>query len=618
MLEAWFTFFWRVLEVMLGIGLVIFVHELGHFLVAKKVGIRVEVFSLGFGPAIVGVKRGDTEYRISWIPLGGYVKMAGENPDEPASGAADEFASKPVGARAAVIVAGVCMNAIFAVFGFLVAFKYGVKMEAPAVGQVQPGSAAEAAGLRYGDRILRIGSAEPLEFMDIALTAAYASGPLDFTIERRGEQKRISVEPRRAEGSPVQQLGFQHMDAVGKVEKGSAAEAAHIREGDWILGVNGKPIEAFEEFIAAVRESPGKPLPVEVRHEDDTYQTVTITPTPRQARTYGFTLSPLPMVDGVIPESPAAAAGLKSGDTILEIASATADVRTLSTRVGELATANPGTPISLKIRRAVGGAPGVTETPVIALVPRRDEASGQYRLGIKLGVGIVGDVAPASPAAAAGIAPGDRVILVKGKLFRNVDHFDRLANFPEMDKTPLKLTVVKDGAEGSTKSDQVSLTPVEVPGRTLGEAGIQPDYAFFMKRAAGIVEPVKLGFDRTYTFAEQVFLTFRGMFSSRIDPTTLGGPIGIAETAYRVSEYGFGKFLYFLAIISVNLAILNIFPIPILDGGHLVFLAIEKVKGTPVRPEVQAAAQWVGLAILLGLMIYVTKNDLTRVFFPGN
>src|SRR5438132_12187819 len=112
-------FLLRVLEVALGIGLVIFVHELGHFLVAKKVGIRVETFSLGFGPRLVGFVRGGTDYRLSAVPLGGYVKMAGESPDEARSGAHDEFAAKSVGARAAVISAGVIMNGIFAVVFFL-------------------------------------------------------------------------------------------------------------------------------------------------------------------------------------------------------------------------------------------------------------------------------------------------------------------------------------------------------------------------------------------------------------------------------------------------------------------------------------------------------------------
>ena len=123
----------------------------------------------------------------------------------------------------------------------------------------------------------------------------------------------------------------------------------------------------------------------------------------------------------------------------------------------------------------------------------------------------------------------------------------------------------------------------------------------------------RLGFNRTLMFTEQVFMTFQGMFARRIDPSTLGGPIGIAETAYRVSEHGLGKLLYFLAIISVNLAVLNLFPIPILDGGHLVFLGIEKLKGSPVSPNIQAGAQWVGLALLLFLMIYVTKNDIVRL-----
>jgi regulator of sigma E protease len=601
-MEALLVMIGRILQVALGIGFVIFVHELGHFLVAKKVGIRVEVFSLGFGPRLLGFRRGTTDYRISAIPLGGYVKMAGENPDEEPTGADDEFAAKPVGSRAAVIVAGVCMNAIFAVIGFLIAFKVGVRMDHAAVGPVQVGSAADQAGLRYGDRILKIGDETPLEFMDIGLAAAYASGELPLTIERRGETKEIRVTPRRV-NSPVQQLGFERIEGVYTVEKDSPAKQAGLEAGDWILVVNGAPVKSLGSYLGAIRDSPGKPVTLEVEKDGaEPARTITFTPKPVPARTFGMTIAPTPVISKVMDDSAAADAGLQKGDAVLEIGGAPAEAATLRERI---ASVPAGEPVKLVTRRG-------SERLEKAIVPRRD-ADGQARIGIMFGAGMVATVAPGSPAAAAGIEAGD-VILEVAKGPPAGFEADALDGYADPEETPAKAVPFKVWKAKTGERTTLALTPVDVAGKFVGAVGFDVATATFEKHVPGILEPIRLGFNRTKLFIEQVFLTFSGMFAKRIDPSTLGGPIGIAETAYKVSEYGFGKLIYFLAIISVNLAVLNIFPIPILDGGHLVFLGIEKVKGTPVAPSVQAAAQWVGLAMLLGLMIFVTKNDIVRTF----
>ena len=157
----------HMLAVVAGIGFLIFIHELGHFLVAKRMGVRVERFSLGFGPTIVGFRRGDTEYVLSWIPLGGYVKMAGENPGDPRAGAPDEFTSKPVWRRALIAVAGIAMNSVTALTAFVLAFQLGVEALSPVVGGTEAGWPAWEAGVREGDTLVAIGDTPLRSFEDL-------------------------------------------------------------------------------------------------------------------------------------------------------------------------------------------------------------------------------------------------------------------------------------------------------------------------------------------------------------------------------------------------------------------------------------------------------------------
>jgi len=608
-LEAWISSLFRMAQVGLGIGFVIFVHELGHFLVAKKVGVRVDVFSLGFGPRLFGFRRGVTDYRISAIPLGGYVSMAGEGSEE-GSGGADDFSAKSVGARSAVIVAGVVMNAIFAVLMFLLAFKVGVRMDEPAIGRVQPGKVAAEAGLRFGDRVISVNGEPTLEFMDLSLAAAYADGPLAIVVDRQGERVSVTCTPRRQDG-PIQQLGVERMYAVHKVREGSPAAKAGLRDGDWIVAIYGRPVSEFEDVLEAIRDAPERTLTFTVRRASGAFEAVPFTPGKREARTYGASVAPFPIVQRVSPDSAAEAAGLKPGDVILEIDGGAAHATSFADRIARTAA---GTAVALTLVRGDSG-----ERLPITVTPRADPKSpgAPPRLGILLGTGLLGDVAPGSPAAQAGLLPGDRIVGFGKKAAPDgvkIDLLERAANEPEAVREPLVLDVKRRGVEAPIR---VSLLPVTATGRFEGESGFGFATAGFVHSVPGIVEPVRLGFNRTVLFMEQVFLTFQGMFANRIDPSMLGGPIGIASTAYQVTDQGFGKLLYFLAIISVNLAVLNILPIPILDGGHLVFLAVEKLKGGPVAPAIHNAAQWVGLAMLLALMVYATKNDIVNVILGG-
>ncbi len=598
-------FAWQVLLVAVGIGLVIFVHELGHFLVAKRVGIRVETFSLGFGPRLLGFRRGDTDYRVSMIPLGGYVKMAGENPDDPRAGGEDEYTSKTVGQRAAVISAGVIMNTIFAVVGFFVAFKIGVLMHVPVVGTVVEGAPADGA-LRRGDRILAVDGKPVLDFKDIGLAAAFADGPLELEIERDGTRMVVSIEPKRGLGEEFQRLGIEPIEEVVEVEPGAAAEKAGLRKGDRILTVDGRLLKGLANLQEIVEASPGKPLALVVARDDAPRRTIALAPDSKPVRSFGIELAPTPVIEAVLDDSPAAEAGLVPGDKILEVEAQPAHIDTLVEKI----TSGAGRPIRLAVERK-------GEKLVKELTPRHDPSRGRPMIGIEFRSPIVARVEPGSPAEGAGIKPGDRLEKVRPEgagddvSIANQLALRRIANATADERVALSWRT-PDG-----RANEAALAAVVVPGAFYGDVGAAFGPATFTHVAPGVWEPIRLGFDRTIGVVQQIFLMIAGFFQDRISARTLGGPVQIGQAAYHFAGYGVGTLIYFLALLSINLAVLNILPVPILDGGHLVFLLIEKVKGSPVSPTVQGYAQWAGLVLLLALMVFVTKNDIFRLMKPG-
>jgi regulator of sigma E protease len=194
----------NIVMVLLGLGLVIFIHELGHFAVAKWCGVKVERFSIGFGPVILKYTQGETEYALSLVPFGGYVKMLGQDDADPSQQTDDRltrdprsYTSKTVLQRMAIISAGVFNNMVSAVLFFILAFLFGVTYEPAVVGNVAPGMPAWQAGLRMGDRITRVGNREDsqLRFMDIRQIVALSQGPIEIEGLRNGQPFKTSVEP---------------------------------------------------------------------------------------------------------------------------------------------------------------------------------------------------------------------------------------------------------------------------------------------------------------------------------------------------------------------------------------------------------------------------------------
>ena len=419
------------------LGVLIFVHELGHFLAARRIGVRVLTFSLGFGPKLLKFRRGDTEYCVSAIPLGGYVKMAGENPEDARTGASDEFLSKNKWQRFQVLIMGPVMNLALALV--VMAFVLYQGADVPAftqqpvvVGTVEADSPAQKAGILPGDHIIQVGSVAVDTWEEFGLeTVTKANRPVKLTIIRAGKTIEVEVVPT----------------AVGKYEEG-------------VTGV-----------IPPLR----------------------------------------PQVASVQPGEPAETAGLRGGDVILAV---NGEKPIVHARVIEIIRANENKPLQFEIQRD-----GSTLTMPI---------------------------------------------------------------------TPLKFgDSVRIGA-------QIRELEVRI---------IQPN----------LLEAFKLSAQRNYDWAKLIVRTLAGLFTRDTPVKQLMGPVAIAGLSGEAAQAGWIQLFSLMAMISLNLGLLNLMPIPVLDGGHITILALEGLSRRDFSMKVKEKMLLGGFVLLLMLMVTVIYNDLARI-----
>jgi regulator of sigma E protease len=249
------------------LGFLIFAHEAGHFMFAKLFRVRVLVFSFGFGKRLFGFRKGDTDYRVSLIPLGGYVRMAGDNPEENVAGNQDEFLSKPKWQRFLILFAGPFMNVVIAITFVAALAMVGTEqlVTKPIIGEVLPNKPAAKAGLQTGDRIVRINNEKVKDFEDIRMLVSMNAGtPLRVEYERNGKLAATTLTPEREESQfgPVGRAGIQYglEPVVGRVEPNSPAAAAGLQAGDRIVSANGKPVRALDDYASTSDALKTKPL----------------------------------------------------------------------------------------------------------------------------------------------------------------------------------------------------------------------------------------------------------------------------------------------------------------------------------------------------------------------
>ncbi|MBK9519086.1 MAG: site-2 protease family protein [Anaeromyxobacter sp.] len=533
--------------VVLLLGGLIFVHELGHFLVAKALSVKVVRFSIGFGPRLFGFTRGETEYQISLLPLGGYVKMTGEDPtqDVAPEDRGRGFLEQAPWKRLAISFAGPAMNLLFPglLFVALGLAQNGELVAGPVVGTVAPGSPAEVAGLQPGDRIRSVTvpgrPALALRwFSDLRdVVAPHPEAPLTFVVERGGTSLPLTIVPAAEDDSNL-------------VERRTRG----------VIGVT----PAYATALAA--PAPGLESP----------------------------LRPLDLVTSV-----AGREVRHAGDLAAALAAASCQPVAMAVRRGSGAD-RPALALQAVPTCLPGGGPAVLPAdPTVAAYLARVDAG--------------------SPAAAAGLVRGDRLTAVNGhpvRSFRDVNALGR-----EFKPGVPALLSLGDGRV-------VTLTPEGEAFRDkqTREEGTRPVLGFHLEDRVGLevagllVEEVTLhrGVGEIAGLATQqlwevVRLTVLGLgklFTGDISLKTVGGPIMIFSIAAEAAEAGLGTYLFQMALISVNLGLMNLLPIPVLDGGHIVTAALEGITRRRLSLRTRELANWVGLALLLTLMVFAFGNDL--------
>jgi len=433
----------------IGLGLLVFIHEFGHFIMAKRAGIRVEQFSLGFGPKILGFRWGETEYKLSLLPLGGYVKMAGEDPEEGKEMANDprSFASQSMAKRLSVVLAGPVMN----------------------------------------------------------LVLAFVLMPIVFMIGR--------MEPTYFQQEPV----------VLGLKKDSPAAAAGLGVGDKILSANGKSVKNWDELLQRIMISPNEEMTFEVLHSSS--QT--------EEKKIKLTTTP----DG---------------------------------RVGYL---------------------GIE--PI-------------YFIGSE---SIVDQVNPHSPAEKAGLKPKDKIVAINSQPILNWDEMTEQVSVAQ--GKPLNLEIDRAG-----QKLQLQVTPEYSDVHKKWVMGITKDIpkGAYLKHRYDFVSAVQKGVQENIKLFKLTFEVLKKLFSFKLSYKALGGPLQIAQTTAQAAKAGLGDFFYFLAFLSMQLGIFNLLPIPVLDGGHVVFLFFEALRRKPLSVRTRLVAQQIGMVLLLCLMVVATFNDIDSIW----
>ena len=699
--SVWFEpeWYWQLLQVAIGLGAVIFVHELGHFAVAKMCGVKCEKFYIGFdigGWKFCKFQWGETEYGIGVLPLGGYVKMLGQE-DNPSRVAEElekakvqhvrneasaepgftldprssqsiigppravepaepvftldprSYLAQSVPERMAIISAGVIMNVIFAWIFASVAYKLGVQYSPCVVAGLYPGDAAWQAGLRVGDEITQINDVVKPRFQDLSNEVAFGdvNQGVPLKVKRAGvnEELSIIVYPERKEGSLAPRIGIlaartNRIVASQKVPTalpGTSASRAKpgFEHGDEIVAVNGEPVANYAQLHAQLALHPQDQLTFTVKRTGPASSEKSKEPAP--TTTHQVVVEPEPVrqlglemkmgaIVAVQPGSPAAQAGLKMGDTLQTIdGQPLGDPITFAERLRRKA----GDAVKLTLLRAGEPAP----ITVDATLRKPDwfeshDAEGVPMSAPALGIAYqvqneVAAVTPGSPAEKGGLKPGDQVTAVKvTQPESDLELFVNWSLPKAIDKLSWpavagRLQEIAPGAKVElTLQDgrKVTLEPAPSSEWFDPERGLVLQGHAEIRTAESAAEAMSLGLRETGDSLFMVVRFLQKLGSGGISPMAVGGIGSIFSAATNSASIGLAQLLIFLCMLSANLAIINMLPIPVLDGGHMVFLAYEGLFRKPFPEKWFLIFTWAGLMFVLGLLLFANGLDVWRIF----
>ncbi|MED6335557.1 MAG: RIP metalloprotease RseP [Planctomycetota bacterium] len=601
---------WVMMEVVLGVGLVIFVHELGHFLAARWCGVRVEVFSLGFGPTLLAWQRGSTRYQIAAVPLGGYVRMAGDGSDgEGREPQPDELQSQSVGARFLIFSGGVIANVIFGLVVFPILFAVGVPFHSPMLGIPPPGSPSWHAGLQEGTHVLTVHRSAVHDFSDIHLEVALASThQCEMEVRDPGatESRIVRLTPEYDERLGFSTIGVSRPSDQQhhlEITLGSPAAAAGLRSGDRLLSVEGaipgRSLRAQLNEILRRRE----PVNGLFEREGSTFK-ATIKPLLERLGDPLFGVStPFNQLLDLRTTPLVASLDLLAGDRLLSIDGRPIfrhgdllDGLLASSAGARLLIEREGTQRELLL-------PAMTEGEALALRGELALRNDFDTTRLTVSLGGAGDQA--------GLLDGDRVLSIDGAEVEDFEDIRQMVGAAVDEQRSMLVSVERQGSAGAEPSFPLfEVRPIPALSATYGLALQPPTYVL---QAKNPLEAARLGVGACWKFVEQAILMLKGIARRDVSGKTVGGIITIGVAAHDFAMAGVVKLFFFLCILSMNLAFLNVLPVPLLDGGHLLFLLIEKLKGSPVSERIMSYSHLVGLVFIVTLFIYVIYNDLQRV-----
>lgn len=537
------------------LGLLIFVHELGHFLVAKYFGVRVEVFSLGFGKKLFQFKRGDTVYCISLIPFGGYVKMYGDelNKDIPEEEKKYSFLHKPVGQRIGVVLAGPLMNFFFAILLFTLIALVGEKEAKTFLGRIEANTKASQMGLSTGDQILAINNTPVETWSDVQdIIQKNAENKIEIKAKsyKTGEEFIATGNTELVDNpdviSSIEKVGsieglqlLAYNTKIGISNSESLASKSGLVNNDNIVSINGQKITRWYELLNTIEKS--------------------------------------------------------------------SDIQSLELEI-ERTNANNKENKNISIN--------------ISNIKYDSSQNLLDQIGIESTELYLGSILAGSAAEQAGLKVGDRLYEINGeKLSTWHDLVNKVKSFKKEDQK-MNLKVLRDNQIQSFDLSPTELSqkdPITGMEKKIYAIGVTTSLQFatpdlITVRTNNPIHALSKGIKDTWHWCKTTVLSFVRLAERKVSASNIGGPIMIGQLASETFKIGLSPFMKIMAIISINLFILNLLPIPVLDGGHLLFYIIEAIRGAPLSLKNLEIAQTIGLFLLLSLMAFALFNDVSRVF----
>ncbi len=666
--------FGAVLLAILGIGLIVLFHELGHFTAAKLMDIHVEGFSIGFPPVLATIKRttegylvkilpgapkeeggqltsllsfklggkckpGETEYRIGLIPFGGYVKMLGQEDigevkatDDPRS-----YANKPVSVRMAVIIAGVLFNVLCAAVIFIGVFLKGVSLIPPVVGDVWANSPAQRAGLEPGDEFIVINGREfNLQFMHIFEAAGLSAKgkSIPVTVKKRdGSVVDLELVAKQLPGETLKVFGVGYPSSltIASLSEDSAAELVertHLRSGDCVVSVNGRDVKDYFDLmdelgqlyqptvtLLASRQSKGDEKSRLIESEIGIeYLPSAIDANSESGLSHIYSMVPALKVTMILPDVEyAGEREFELGDVITNIGDVAYPTYI---EMREVTNEHSDKKLDIKVLRIDES--GLEQKNIVQVIPRT--VSNRTVIGIVVGLDlnrpvVAKTIESEEIAKKLAIERGARIVSVGGKKVESFfDVIEQLRN-----TSGPNISIKWQNQQSDTGQAELPVGEFDklVTIKGVMEEAIPFELLERIYKAEGPLIAIGMGFYEMAGYVKHAALTLRQFFGGQVSPKNFLGPVGIVKISYDiVKSKPLTYYIYFLGLINAFIAVFNLIPILPFDGGHVVLLGIEKIKGKPVNERIQAGMVYVGVVLVVVFALYLTFNDIVRLFKP--